>query len=561
VATYLLTWNPDRWSWPEDDIEGAIAALDGGRSFRMDWSTGNTKSTQPGDRFYLMRLGPEPRGIFASGIIVSENRETSHWDEAKAREGKTSRMASLDFIELIMTPLGQEKLRQAAPGVEWSPQSSGIKIPPESVLEIEKLWQTHLHEQGVPLRLVNDVEQARLSLRLFWQQMQAGHEVVKEQAWHVEKFVYEAERDGFSPQWWCGYRGMTVETCEALAMAEKETREERPIRSFQKGRGSERLKNLLQASSQQDEELVRKLAENFERTFPKKKKWFDTRRLNKKLSFLRLPPAAPDALVLPASRDGATQSPTVYQVLDRDGRKLDARFEIEGPDIVFHSRSGRKGGGGTNEKYGEGLLLLLERAVAAGVSVADAFVDSETAQDLSEDERRIVDRDNIPTDPKELRGVFSRKMKGIGRGPGAKGSGNSTKRIRIRLEPDLGSHLLGVLEGAIDGGLSTEDTEWVEGKRTRVSHLRRERDSKAARRKRQEFKKEHGKLFCERCRYDPAIDHGEYGDACIEVHHTIPLAEQEGPRSTQLEDLQCLCANCHRVVHRYLRAGENPPEP
>jgi 5-methylcytosine-specific restriction protein B len=266
VATYLLTWNPDRWSWPEDDIEGAIAALDGGRSFRMDWSTGNTKSTQPGDRFYLMRLGPEPRGIFASGIIVSENRETSHWDEAKAREGKTSRMASLDFIELIMTPLGQEKLRQAAPGVEWSPQSSGIKIPPESVLEIEKLWQTHLHEQGVPLRLVNDVEQARLSLRLFWQQMQAGHEVVKERAERVHKFVYDPEQDGFSPQWWCGYRGLSVETFEVLMDLNKGLGKDF-ARPFSRASALNKIEKLLKTESVPDGELCAKLAASFASAF------------------------------------------------------------------------------------------------------------------------------------------------------------------------------------------------------------------------------------------------------------------------------------------------------
>lgn len=54
---------------------------------------------------------------------------------------------------------------------------------------------------------------------------------------------------------------------------------------------------------------------------------------------------------------------------------------------------------------------------------------------------------------------------------------------------------------------------------------------------------------------DPHEVYGEdYGDACIEVHHAkTSVQDMEAAHKTKLEDLMCLCANCHRVVHREMK--------
>ncbi|MGJ3559785.1 HNH endonuclease [Streptomyces sp. INA 01156] len=41
----------------------------------------------------------------------------------------------------------------------------------------------------------------------------------------------------------------------------------------------------------------------------------------------------------------------------------------------------------------------------------------------------------------------------------------------------------------------------------------------------------------------------------MEVHHVTPLYVS-GVRKTTLDDLACLCANCHRMCHRS-RPGES----
>ena len=47
---------------------------------------------------------------------------------------------------------------------------------------------------------------------------------------------------------------------------------------------------------------------------------------------------------------------------------------------------------------------------------------------------------------------------------------------------------------------------------------------------------------------------GPHGVACIEVHHhSVQVENMAETHRTKLEDLKCLCANCHRVVHRLLK--------
>ena len=96
-------------------------------------------------------------------------------------------------------------------------------------------------------------------------------------------------------------------------------------------------------------------------------------------------------------------------------------------------------------------------------------------------------------------------------------------------------------------------TGFGEGDKKRISHLKRERQSGLANAKKQAFIDIHGRLFCERCLVDPIDAYGKLGNACIEVHHIVPLSDENRIPETKLDDLQCLCANCHRVVHREMK--------
>jgi hypothetical protein len=103
--------------------------------------------------------------------------------------------------------------------------------------------------------------------------------------------------------------------------------------------------------------------------------------------------------------------------------------------------------------------------------------------------------------------------------------------------------------------VAPEDRSWTEGNPRLVAHLRRERASGLAQAKKDWFTRTHGRLFCERCGLDPVVTYdGAHGNACIEVHHdAVQVEDMAEGHKTKLEDLQCLCANCHRVTHRLLK--------
>ncbi|MFI5819117.1 HNH endonuclease [Streptomyces rishiriensis] len=58
-----------------------------------------------------------------------------------------------------------------------------------------------------------------------------------------------------------------------------------------------------------------------------------------------------------------------------------------------------------------------------------------------------------------------------------------------------------------------------------------------------------GPLRCEVCGFDFARTYGDLGEGYIEVHHVTPL-HVSGTRETRLDDLACVCANCHRMCHK-----------
>jgi len=115
-----------------------------------------------------------------------------------------------------------------------------------------------------------------------------------------------------------------------------------------------------------------------------------------------------------------------------------------------------------------------------------------------------------------------------------------------------------VIDAEVAGlGVTEEERSWVEGNLRIVSHLKRERQPGLAKQKRAEFIAKHGRLFCEMCMLDPVKQYGaEAGPACIEVHHArVHVADMGEGHVTVTDDLMCLCASCHRVLHRKLALG------
>jgi len=139
----------------------------------------------------------------------------------------------------------------------------------------------------------------------------------------------------------------------------------------------------------------------------------------------------------PIAADAAT-----LKVRNKDGKPLDASFRVErvgdALTIVYESRGGTRGKpGAQNVDYGPGLELILERIGAAGLTIADVLVESRDTTQLSPEKRRLVVEDEpfpitIVHAARLLKKIGAAQAR-VGRAPGARGSGNSTKRLRIFL--------------------------------------------------------------------------------------------------------------------------------
>lgn len=81
-------------------------------------------------------------------------------------------------------------------------------------------------------------------------------------------------------------------------------------------------------------------------------------------------------------------------------------------------------------------------------------------------------------------------------------------------------------------------------------HKLRERNQPIINKKKNQFQRLHGRLYCEICGFDFEKQYLEIKKPFIECHHLTPLSQIVVGKKTKLSDLILLCSNCHRMIHR-----------
>lgn len=135
AKTWLLTWNPENFK------EGGDAGVRQGEVSR--W-TCLSKQPQLGDQVFLIRLGVEPRGIVAAGVITRTSFEGPDWrDATKIRNYIEFNPTETrpDCASGLLPMLLLEQLGRAS-GFKWSAQSSGISIPEPLASALLSQWET-----------------------------------------------------------------------------------------------------------------------------------------------------------------------------------------------------------------------------------------------------------------------------------------------------------------------------------------------------------------------------------------------------------------------------------
>jgi len=141
MPIFLLTWNPKRWHWDEEDYETTVAKTRCGELVPSDWSSGNTRRIAPGDRVFLLRQGTD-RGIIGVGHTTSGSKQTAHWDES--RQGEKSWCVNWQIEILLPTAdrLPIAELLATDLGVPWNNLvASGVQVPEGSEQRDRCIWR------------------------------------------------------------------------------------------------------------------------------------------------------------------------------------------------------------------------------------------------------------------------------------------------------------------------------------------------------------------------------------------------------------------------------------
>jgi len=110
------------------------------------------------------------------------------------------------------------------------------------------------------------------------------------------------------------------------------------------------------------------------------------------------------------------------------------------------------------------------------------------------------------------------------------------------------------LAGPVPSGTHDADildvTEAPEGRILTRVHRLPERNSRVVAAKKADTIKHRGRLECEVCMFDFEAVYGVLGKRFAECHHIVALSALDSSRTTRLNDLLIVCANCHRMMHR-----------
>lgn len=124
----------------------------------------------------------------------------------------------------------------------------------------------------------------------------------------------------------------------------------------------------------------------------------------------------------------------------------------------------------------------------------------------------------------------------------------------------LGREALWVVSGMCWVGPSLEKPEgdpididlssFPEGATQRRLHLLRERNQTVVKQAKALGLERDPMLRCEVCGFSFVEVYGELGRDFIEAHHKQPVAELKPGSRTRVEDIELVCPNCHRMLHR-----------
>jgi 5-methylcytosine-specific restriction protein A len=157
MRTFLLAWNPHKWS--EEYFSEYVEDFHNNGRARGSWSVGQRRDLPVGSRLFLVRVGDQPKGLIASGWARSTPAKGPHWDQAEAESGKTRWGIEVEFDYIQPTPVLPIDDLKDSPFDEavWLIQGSGVELQPNVAAALEARWAiaTHVASGQLPEEVSN----------------------------------------------------------------------------------------------------------------------------------------------------------------------------------------------------------------------------------------------------------------------------------------------------------------------------------------------------------------------------------------------------------------------
>jgi 5-methylcytosine-specific restriction protein A len=145
MRTWLLAWNPktNPTGWPPEALEADLLKLRATGAVQERWNDGTAVAPTTGDRFFLIKLGQEPKGLVGSGTIQGHK---PYRDRHFRDRWKSTNYVDVSFDELCngyesVMISRSELLRAPFRTQHWDARQSGIEIPPEVAKALERMWR------------------------------------------------------------------------------------------------------------------------------------------------------------------------------------------------------------------------------------------------------------------------------------------------------------------------------------------------------------------------------------------------------------------------------------
>lgn len=154
-ATWLLNYNPNIWDWEKqndnDSFKNSLKTVKNGGAVFTSWRC-HCNQVKAGDRVFIIKLGPTPRGIFATGYASSEPYEGTYTDDnGQDVSGRMIDICITGFLDYHTEELiSQDMLKQKFPDQQWSPQGSGISIKSDAAKWLIENWNNTDKKKALP---------------------------------------------------------------------------------------------------------------------------------------------------------------------------------------------------------------------------------------------------------------------------------------------------------------------------------------------------------------------------------------------------------------------------